>query len=120
MPGETVKRSLAFLTGKGSVARRAVEVFDLASALSTTPLHELVEDTIDLGAVLAPQAKVLNVIATNWDLGKVVVFSNKTEPAHTGAGYTVRQMTEANGHKAVLASTAIPGGFSSGEDRLRR
>jgi predicted acylesterase/phospholipase RssA len=108
---ETAKRSLAFVTGKGSVARRAVELFDLASALSTTPLHDLVEDTIDLGAVLAPQAKVLNVIATNWDLGQVVVFTNKTEPAYTGDRYTLRQLTEANGHKAVLASTAIPGVF---------
>ena len=110
--GETVKRSLAFLTGKGSVARRAVGSFDLATALSTTPLHELVKDTIDLQAVLAPQAKPLNIIATNWDLGKVVVFRNKAEPAYTGDGYTVRQMTEENGHKAVLASSAIPGVFA--------
>ena len=108
---ETAKRSLAFLTGKGPLARRTVEFFDLASALSTKPLHELVEDEIDLDDVLAPNAKGLNVIATNWDEGKVVVFRNKAEPKYTGGAYTVRQMTKDNGHKAVLASTAIPAVF---------
>ncbi len=108
---ETARRSLAFATGKGSVARRAVEFFDLASALSSAPMHDLVVETIDLEAVLAPQAKVLNVIATNWDVGKTVVFTNKTEPAYSGGRYAVHQMTEANGHKVVLGSTAIPGIF---------
>ena len=46
---ETAKRSLAFVTGKGSVARRAVKSFDLASALSTRPMRALVKDTIDTG-----------------------------------------------------------------------
>lgn len=109
--GETLRRSRAFLTGKGSVARRAVEVFDFSSALSTAPLHGLVEDTVDLGAVLSPRAKMLNVIATNWDLGRVVVFHNQAEPPDAGSAYTLRQLTEANGHNAVLASTAIPGVF---------
>jgi predicted acylesterase/phospholipase RssA len=109
--GESVKRSLAFLTGKGSVARRAVRVFDLATALSTAPMRELVEDSIDLGALLAPRAKALDVIATNWDLGEVVVFRNKTEAAEAGKAYDVCPLTRANGHKAVLASSSIPGVF---------
>ena len=108
---ETAKRSLAFVTGKGSVARRAVKSFDLASALSTRPMRALVKDTIDLGAVLAPHAKELNIIATNWNLGKVVVFRNKAEPAYTGDAYTIRPVTQANGHRAILASSAIPGVF---------
>ena len=108
---ETAKRSMAFLTGKGSLARRTVEFFDLASALSTKPLHDLVEDEIDLDAVLAPHAKGLNIISTNWDEGNVVVFRNKAEPAYTGDAYTVRHLTKDNGHKAVLASTAIPAVF---------
>ncbi len=108
---ETVKRSLAFLTGKGSVTRRAVRVFDLATALSTAPLKELVEDSIDLVALLAPRAKALDVIATNWDLGEVVVFRNKAEAAAAGSAYDVWPLTKANGHRAVLASSSIPGVF---------
>ncbi len=108
---ETARRSLAFVTGRGSVARRTVELFDLASALSNAELHELLRDTIDLEAVLDPRAKVLNVIATNWDLGQVVVFTNQAEPESAASGYTMRRLTEANGHKALLASTAIPGVF---------
>ena len=109
--GETFRRSMAFLTGGGSMARRTVKLFDLSTALSTAPLQDLVEDTIDLDAVLAPEAKVLDVIATNWDLGKVMVFRNKAEPARPSDAYTVSRITESNGHKAVLASTAIPGVF---------
>lgn len=108
---QAAQRGMAFLDGKGSLTRRAVEFFDLASALSTTPLHDLVVENIDLEAVVSPKAKLLNVIATNWDLGKVSVFRNRAGSSSNGSAYAVRPMTKANGHQAILGSSAIPGVF---------
>lgn len=109
---ETRKRATQFFGSQEGLAQRSVELFDLSTALSTKPLHDLVTETIDLAAILSPKAKELFVVATNWDKGKPLVFQNHdVVKAGDGGAYDVQLLTKDIGHSAILASTAIPGVF---------
>lgn len=76
---------------------RLLEFPDLSAFISTEPLRNLVRDYIDLKRLRASDKK-MRAIATDWIRGKPLVFT-KTD------------MNDDDGHKMILASTAIPGVF---------
>ena len=73
------------------------EDFDLSPYLSVEPLRLLIEKNIDLGRIARSDRK-LRVIASNWERGEVTVFRNE-------------ELAAPDGHKAILASAAMPGFF---------
>jgi NTE family protein len=80
--------------GKRSIA----DLVDISSLISTEPLLELITETIDLAKIRGNKDKALAIAATNWEIGQPHVF-------------TKQQLDDKIGHKAIMASTAIPGVF---------
>jgi len=90
-------RALEFTTSDGSLERRAAELMDLSTLVTSAPSAELVRDTVALPRVRASRV-ALRVAATRWSTGALRVFSNA-------------EFTDAAGADIVLASSAIPGIF---------
>ncbi len=107
---DSAKRAVNFFTSAGPLAQRGIELFDMGTFFSTAPLHGLIADTVDIARALK-SPKILKVIATNWDEGRPAVFRNRAGDDLPGGAYDVYQLNQATGHKAILASTAIPAIF---------
>ena len=86
----------------GSLSRRTVELFDISTYIDSGPMLDVVRDTIDLAGIRKNEAMSLRIAATNWETGDVMIFDNS-------------MMLDKIGHKAVLASAAIPGIFPTVE-----
>ena len=86
-------RATAFATSREPLERRALELFDLSSLISTDPFHELIQRTVSIDRIRQSD-RAIRIAATNWKTGELVIF-DKTNITHN----------------AVLASGAIPGIF---------
>ncbi len=92
--GDWFRRLTAFVQTTGSIEPRLIELIDVGSAISTHPMQQLIERTVNLTAVRASH-RHLAIAVTNWRTGDLRVFKNA-------------ELTDACGHHAVLASAAIP------------
>jgi NTE family protein len=92
-----LRRGANFFTSSGSLAHRTLELLDLGSLISTEPMKRLVEETISLAEIHRSQ-RTLRMAATNWETGSLKIFENQ-------------ELTDEIGHRAILASAAIPGIF---------
>lgn len=91
------RRGINFFASSTDLLKRSLELVDLSTLISSTPIQKLIGDSISLDGIRRSRAK-LRVIATEWDTGGVAVFSNQ-------------DMTDEHGHLMIQASAAIPGVF---------
>jgi NTE family protein len=77
---------------------KLTDLIDISTFISTDPLHELVTETIDLAKIRGNADKELRIAATNWEIGQTQIFGKE-------------QLDDKIGHRAIVASTAIPGVF---------
>lgn len=108
-------RGLDLAASGESVARRYLRLLDLRNFLSSTPLRQLIADTVDPRRLLDPRARTLKLVATQWDTGETVVFRNRmdrTPRDSTIASYRRIELDEENTRPAIRASAAIPGLFA--------
>ena len=92
-----LQRGLGFFQSSEPIEHRALEMMNLSSYVSIEPLQELLEDAVPLDIVRRARP-ALKVVTTNWETGEAVVFDKE-------------QLTDDIGHKAIMASTALPGFF---------
>jgi hypothetical protein len=78
----------------GSATHRILETLNLATLLDLRPFANLLMDIIPLEA-LARSKKTLKVVGTDFDSGEIRVFDNA-------------EIAAVFGHRAILASAAIP------------
>lgn len=95
--GDLFKRTVNFIATAGSLSDRALALVDVGAFISTEPIRKLISSTINLENIRT-SARMLRVVATNWDLGTVKVFEN-------------RDMTDQDGYAILRGSAAIPGIF---------
>ena len=107
---DTGRRLVHFLTSKGSLVRRMIDMFDLGSLVSVDPLEDLVRDTISFQE-LQRSNRVLKIAATNWLSGKLRIFCH--DPGVPDSEWKVPEeaLTEKIWPQALMASAAIPGVF---------
>src|SRR5207253_4051185 len=77
------------------LADRLLDLVDLSVLISNEPLHRVVTAMIPPDNIRQSD-KLLRIAATNWTTGQVHIFSNA-------------DFTGEIGHRAVMASAAIPG-----------
>ena len=83
-----------FFNSSGSAAHRILRTLNVATLLDLRPLANLVTDIIPLEALVRSK-KTLKVVATNFDSGEIRIFGNA-------------EIATVVGHRALLASAAIP------------
>jgi len=86
-----------FVTSTASLGTRILQSFDLSAFISPAPLDALIAETIDLTSLRA-SPKRLTIAASNWEYGRVQLFSKS-------------DITDRFGTDAIRASAAIPGFF---------
>jgi NTE family protein len=84
-----------FLMSKGNFEQKALQVIDLSSLISTEAFARVISDKVLLGEIRRSPLQ-LKIAATNWRTGKLRIFDKKA-------------LTDAIGHRIVLASSALPG-----------
>jgi predicted acylesterase/phospholipase RssA len=109
---EAIERTQAFFASRERLTSRAMQLIDFSAFVCTDPLHDLIRDTVDLRELLANRDRAVVIAATNWEQGEVKLFGN-LEPRGALAGLC--PLDEKIGHRAILASTAIPGIFPAVE-----
>jgi NTE family protein len=92
-----VNRGIAIARSQLPPLARLAETFDLTAIFSSSPLQQLVQETLDPRRLIG--GLELRVVATNWQAGGSAVF-------------TGTDIAGAVGTDAVLASAAIPGIFT--------
>lgn len=97
LSADVLRRTLNFLSGNEPLERRAVEMLDASSFISTAAFGRLVREIISWEAIRTSPLD-LRVAATNWRTGGLRVFKGS-------------EMTSELGPEAILASSAIPGVF---------
>ena len=90
------------MRSQGPLAQRFIEGFDLEALVTSAPLRVVLGEIVDFEAIRR-STRALRVAATNWRTGELRVFTNE-EMTPDGKAVDV-----------LLASTAIPGVFASGE-----
>ena len=95
------RRGVRFFFSSTGFGVRTLQLVDISTLFSREPFERLVKETISLEEIRRSN-KVLRIAATNWKTGDLRVFGNK-------------DMTDEIGHKTILASSAVPGIFSSVE-----
>jgi predicted acylesterase/phospholipase RssA len=96
-----VTRGINFVMSSGDFERKALELIDLSALISTEPFVELIHQRIRLDEIRRSSWN-LRIAATNWRTGAVRIFDKP-------------EMTDAIGHRILLASSALPGLFPSVE-----
>jgi predicted acylesterase/phospholipase RssA len=96
-----VRRGINLFQSAGDLEQRVIELVDVSSLISTHPFATLVEKVVQLENVRASNI-ALQIAATNWRTGSLRTFANQ-------------HMSDQSGHKAVLASSSIPGIFAAVE-----
>jgi len=104
---ESIERVKQFFRSNERLTSRVIELVDVSTFIATERLRNLVYSTIALGEIRANSDRVLAVAATNWELGEVQLFGN----VKSDAWPNLTLLDDKIGHKAILASTAIPGVF---------
>ncbi|HWN40846.1 MAG TPA: patatin-like phospholipase family protein [Thermoanaerobaculia bacterium] len=77
--------------------QRLANLVDFAAFVTTEPFRDTIRDTVDFARIRLAATK-LRIPATNWNTGRLTVFTNG-------------EMTDDVGPLAVLASSAMPGIF---------
>jgi NTE family protein len=96
-----VRRGINLFQSAGDLEQRVIELVDVSTLISTHPFATLVEKVVRLENVRASNI-ALQIAATNWRTGSLRTFKNQ-------------HMSDQSGHKAVLASSSIPGIFATVE-----
>lgn len=104
---ESIERLKQFFRSNERWTSRVIELVDVSTFIATERLRDLVYSTIALGEIRANSDRALAIAATNWELGEVQLFGN----VKSGAWPNLTVLDDKIGHKAILASTAIPGVF---------
>jgi NTE family protein len=107
-------RMVHFFQSKEPVSRRVVKLVDFSTLFCVEPLQSLVRETIDLRKLRGNKKRSLIIAATDWENGQVRLFGHLAESAARRASEkmkTFNLLDDNTGHKAILASTAIPGIF---------
>jgi NTE family protein len=107
-------RTLHFFRSRENVSRRLVELVDFSTFICVEPLESLVRDTIDLQKLRRNKDRSLIIAATDWEAGKVQLFGHLADSGKPRAQEKfkgLKPLDDRSGHKAILASTAIPGVF---------
>jgi len=94
---DSFQRMVNFLIGGGSVTGRTLELIDVSSLITGSPLTDLVKTAISMEHIRS-SSRALRVVATNWNNGTVRVFENK-------------DMSDEFGFEILRGSAAIPGFF---------
>jgi NTE family protein len=94
---DAFKKFVNFVMSAGTLTTRTLELIDVSAFIATSPILNLVRETIVLENIRR-STRVLRVVATNWDAGTVRVFENK-------------DMTDEDGYAILRGSAAIPGVF---------
>lgn len=103
-----LERAGGFLKSSNPLMERLADLVDFSALVSTTGMHDLVRETIDIERIRTNSAQALIVAATNWDEGEVRLFGNRDASGELAG---ISSIDEKNGHLAILASMAIPGVF---------
>src|SRR5215213_296867 len=69
------RKTINFLVSGGTLTDRTLELIDVSAFISTAPIQGLVRRVIDLDAIRTSK-RILRIVATNWDEGRVRVFEN--------------------------------------------
>lgn len=108
-----VRRGLDITTSLDPLSRKIARLLDLGDLISNSPLKRLIRDTIEPESLFRPEAHHLQIVATQWDSGNVVIFEN--QPAHgklsVKRSHKSHPLTPGNLGHAIRASAAIPGLF---------
>lgn len=99
---ESLARADRFVRSQGPLAQRFIEGLDLEALITSAPLRVVLGEVVDFEAIRR-STRALRVAATNWRTGELRVFKNE-EMTPDGKAVDI-----------LLASTAIPGVFASGE-----
>lgn len=91
---DLVQRFSGLIFSSEPLERRAITSIDLSALISVEPLSRLITETIAMESV-RKSPKQLCIAATDWSSGRLKLFGNQ-------------DMTEEEGPRAILASTAIP------------
>jgi predicted acylesterase/phospholipase RssA len=94
---EMLRRSADFLLSDEKIGKRALDFVDLAAFISNDVLMATLARAINLERV-RNNRRNLTISCTNWRTGSIALFGNQ-------------DMTEDQGLKIILASSAIPGVF---------
>jgi len=70
-----LERGVHFFRSTGSLVHRTLELADLGAMITTAPFRQLVEEVVDLDRIRSSRV-ALRISATNWETGKLRVFSN--------------------------------------------
>jgi len=92
-----LNRAVHFARSQESLLRRIFELVDLSTIISLEPFPSLLNEAVPLEGIHT-SGKGLRVIATNFDTGEDRIFTNEDIAVQVG-------------HKAILASAAVPGFF---------
>ena len=94
-----MRRAARLVRGETEVGQRLLDMVSLRTIICSEPYHHLVKSVVPLAAIRSARVH-LRIAATNWHTGEIRVFGNA-------------DMTDEQGHKVILASSAIPGVFPS-------
>jgi predicted acylesterase/phospholipase RssA len=94
-PAVTRFAQLAWPLGADALTRATLEQLDVSALFDLSGFEDLLRRTVPLDKLL-PARIALRAVATNFDTGALSVF-------------TERDKVERAGHKAILASSALPG-----------
>ena len=73
---DSFQRMVNFMIGSGSVTGRTLELIDISSLITGDPFTDLIKTVISMEHIRNSR-RVLRVVATNWNTGKLRVFQNK-------------------------------------------
>lgn len=90
-------RAMAFASSTEPVGRRSIDLVDLSTLISTDPFAEMLRRTVDFKGIRQSD-KQLIIATTNMDAGEPRLFENA-------------EMSDRDGHKIIMASSAVPGFF---------
>jgi predicted acylesterase/phospholipase RssA len=92
-----LNRAAHFAQSNETLVRRTLELVDLTTVASTEPFHRVLSEAIPLEGIRTSD-KALRVVTTNFSAGGLGIFTNQ-------------DIADRVGHKAILASSAVPGFF---------
>lgn len=103
---DSIERAEVFFRSQERLTRRAIQLIDFSAFVCTDRLGELIRDTVSLDRIRNSEKRALVIAATNWEKGEVQLFGNVKHRMPE-----VTELDDKIGHRAILASAAIPGVF---------
>lgn len=97
LSSDAFARGGKFLSSSKAFEHRVLESLDLSSVVSMKPFRKSIRETIDFKR-LRDSSRELRIGAVKWEEGQMRYFTGE-------------EMTDSDGPKMILASTAVPGIF---------